>query len=215
MKVALIGDSIRMHAEPFVRERLPQRIRLMSPPVNCESSHKVAECIGDWVPRGEVDLVHINCGLHDIRYDPGRDRPVSSAEEYAANLRKIFAHLAASGAAVVWATSTPIDEAIHNRSKASRRYRTDLLEYNRRSESLARGFGFRIHDLHSLLSEAPLDTLLLPDGVHYNQAGCALVGQHIADAIEASVVLIEGRAGISSGHDPQVSSNDMERNAHD
>lgn len=215
MKVALIGDSIRMHAEPFVRERLPQRIRLMSPPVNCESSHKVAECIGDWVPRGEVDLVHINCGLHDIRYDPGRDRPVSSAEEYAANLRKTFAHLAASGAAVVWATSTPIDEAMHNRSKASRRYRADLLEYNRLSVSLARDFGFRIHDLHETLSQMALDTLLLPDGVHYNQAGSAWIGRQIADAIEASVVLIEGRAGISSGQDPQVSSNDMEPNAHD
>jgi len=215
MKVALIGDSIRMHAEPFVRERLPQRIRLVSPAENCESSRKVAECIGDWVPRGEVDLVHINCGLHDIRYDPGRDRPVSSAEEYEANLRKIFAHLATSGAAVVWATSTPFDEAMHNRSKASRRHRTDLLEYNRRSVSLACDFGFGIHDLHETLSQTALDTILLADGVHFNRTGNALIGQHIADAIEASVVSIEERAGMCSEHDPQVSSNDMERNAHD
>jgi isoamyl acetate esterase len=215
MKVALIGDSIRMNAEPFVRERLPQRIRLMSPPVNCESSRKVAECISDWVPRGEVDLVHVNCGLHDIRYDPGRDRPVSSAQEYEANLRNIFAHLAASGTAVVWATSTPIDEAMHNRSKPSRRYRADLLEYNLRSVSLAREYGFRIHDLHETLSQMALDTLLLADGVHFNRTGNALIGQHIADAIKAFVVLIEGRAEISSEHDPQVSSNDMERNAHD
>jgi isoamyl acetate esterase len=185
MKVALIGDSIRMNAEPFVRDRLPQRFRLTSPPVNCESSHKVAEQIGEWVPRGEFDLVHINCGLHDIRYDPGRDRPVSSPQEYEANLRKIFAHLAASGAAVVWATSTPIDEAMHNGNKPSRRFRSDLLAYNRLSASLARSFGFRIHDLHDLLSQAPLESLLLPDGVHYNRTGNALIGQHIADAIQA------------------------------
>jgi isoamyl acetate esterase len=183
MKVALIGDSIRMNAEPFVRDRLPQRFQLISPPVNCESSHRVADRIGQWVPCGAFDQVHINCGLHDIRYDPGRDRPISSAEEYEANLRKIFVHLAASGAAVVWATSTPIDETMHNASKPSRRHRADLLEYNRLSVSLARGFGFRIHDLHRLLSEAPLDTLLLPDGVHYNRAGNALIGQHIANAI--------------------------------
>lgn len=185
MRVALIGDSIRMHAEPFVRERLPPWFRLTSPSVNCESSHKVAERIGDWVPRGEFDLVHINCGLHDIRYDPGRDRPVSSPEEYEANLRKIFAHLATSGAAVVWATSTPIDEAMHNASKPSRRHRSDLLEYNRLSASLAHDFGFRIHDLHALLSQAPLENLLLADGVHYNRTGNALIGQHIADAIQA------------------------------
>jgi isoamyl acetate esterase len=185
MKVALIGDSIRMNAESFVRNRLSQRFRLTSPPVNCESSHKVAEQIGEWVPRGEFDLVHINCGLHDIRYDPGRDRPVSSPQEYEANLRKIFAHLATSGAAVIWATSTPIDEAMHNGIKPSRRFRADLLEYNRLSVSLARGFGFRIHDLHDLLSQASLESLLLPDGVHYNRTGNALIGQHIADAIQA------------------------------
>ena len=185
MKVALIGDSIRMNAEPFVRDHLPQRFRVTSPSVNCESSHKVAERIGDWVPRGEFDLVHINCGLHDIRYDPGRDRPVSSPQEYEANLRKIFAHLATSGAAVVWATSTPIDEVMHNASKPSRRHRSDLLEYNRLSVSLAHSFGFRIHDLHALLLQAPLESLLLADGVHYNRTGNALIGQHIADAIRA------------------------------
>jgi isoamyl acetate esterase len=185
MKVALIGDSIRMNAEPFVRDRLQERFQLISPHVNCESSHRVAEHIGEWVPRGEFDLVHINCGLHDIRYDPGRDRPVSSPDEYAANLRKIFAHLASSGAAVVWATSTPIDEALHNANKPSRRFRSDLLEYNRLSVSLARSFGFRIHDLHASLSKAPIENLLLVDGVHYNRAGNALIGQHIADAILA------------------------------
>lgn len=185
MRVSLIGDSIRMNAEPFVRDRLPQRFRLTSPSVNCESSHTVAERIGDWAPRGEFDLVHINCGLHDIRYDPGRNCPVSSPEEYEANLRKIFVHLATSGAAVVWATSTPIDEVMHNKSKPSRRYRSDLLEYNRLSVSLAQGFGFAIHDLYALLSQAPLENLLLADGVHFNRTGNALIGQHIADAIQA------------------------------
>jgi len=181
--VALIGDSIRLHAEAFVREHLPASVRVSSPPVNCGSSRNVAAHIRSWVPASTVDLVHINCGLHDIRYDPGMDRPVSSPAEYAANLRAIFDYLAGIGTRVVWATSTPIDEAMHNRAKASRRYRADLLAYNALSTGLAAEFGFAVNDLYGKVSALDPSTLLLADGVHFNRAGNAVIGGFIAEAI--------------------------------
>lgn len=181
--VALIGDSIRLNAEAFVRDGLPASVRMFSPPVNCGSSHNVAARIRDWVPPSTATLVHINCGLHDIRYDAGSDRPVSSPAEYAANLRGIFGYLAGMGARVVWATSTPIDETMHNSAKASRRYRADLLAYNALSTELAAGFGFAVNDLHGRLSALDLGGLLLADGVHFNRAGNALIGGFIAEAI--------------------------------
>ena len=186
--VALIGDSIRLNAEAFVREHLPASLRLFSPPVNCESSHNVAAHIRSWVPASTVDLVHLNCGLHDIRYDPGMDRPVSSPAEYVANLRTIFEYLAGIGADVVWATSTPIDETLHNSAKASRRYRADLLAYNALSTGLAAEFGFAVNDLYEKVSALDPSALLLADGVHYNRAGNALIGGFIAEAIRAAAI---------------------------
>jgi isoamyl acetate esterase len=187
MKIGLIGDSIRLNAQPFLRERLPAEFELRAPAENCESSQRVAASIREWLPIGAVGVVHINCGLHDIRYDPGLDRPVSSPEVYEANLRDIFAYLAATGAMVIWATSTPIDEARHNANKLSRRYRAHLLDYNRRSVQIARDFGFAIHDLYARVAQAGVADLLLPDGVHFNREGNALIGVAIAEAIMAAV----------------------------
>lgn len=182
-RVALIGDSIRMNAEPFLRKRLSSDIDVYAPPANCESSRKVLAHFREWVLVGAFDLVHLNCGLHDIRYDAGRDRPVCTLDEYAANLEAIFAYLREAGATLVWATSTPFDEATHNGTKASRRYAADLRAYNARSVEIARRFGAGIHDLHAILASMHLEDLWLPDGLHFNRAGCEAVGAAIAEVI--------------------------------
>lgn len=187
MNVALVGDSIRLYSEPFVRACLPSKFQVRSPSVNCKSSGNVAARIKDWIPPATADVVHINCGLHDIRHDPGQNRPVSSPEEYVANLRHVFSYLATTGASVIWATSTPVNEAMHGDIAMPRWYRTDLAEYNRLSVELALGFGFQINDLYGLLTEAAAEALFLPDGVHFNQAGNQLIGKHVATAIQRAV----------------------------
>ena len=186
LRVALVGDSIRMGAEPFVRAHLPSTWRVWSPAENGESSHKLRAQLDAWLPAGAFDLIHLNCGLHDLRHDPGRDRPVATPDEYADNLRAIFAALADRGATVIWATTTPIDEAAHNAVKASRRYAADVPAYNRIAIALARAAGFRINDLHAALSQTPLGELLLPDGVHFTAAGYARIGGLVVDALRAA-----------------------------
>ena len=185
--VTLVGDSIRLYAEPFVRERLPPRFRVRSPSVNCRSSHTVAAMIREWVPAASAEVVHINCGLHDVRHDPGQHRPVSSPDEYVANLRRVFTYLATTGASVIWATSTPVNDAVHTRLALPRWYRADLVEYNRLSVGLARDFGFQVNDLYTRLSGMAADAWFLPDGVHFNHAGNRLIGECVAAAIQHAV----------------------------
>ena len=185
VKVALIGDSIRLHAEPFIRDRLPALFQVTSPTINCRSSHEVARSIRDWIPPGTADIVHINCGLHDIRHDPGRSRPASSLQEYAANLRSVFTYLAATGASVIWATSTPVSKHLHDSVECHRWYRADLVRYNRLSVGLALGFGFQINDLYGRLAGPDVEELFLPDGVHFNHAGNQSIGNYVATAIQA------------------------------
>lgn len=75
MQVTLIGDLIRLSSQSSVRGNLPSNVQLWGPSINCESSRKVALEIVDWVAPTTAEIVHINCGLHDIRFDPGVDRP--------------------------------------------------------------------------------------------------------------------------------------------
>lgn len=185
VKVALIGDSIRLFSEPYVRQHLPARFKLLSPADNCKSSRNVADRIRDWVPPATADIVHINCGLHDIRRDIGRHRPVSSPAEYVANLRHVFTYLADTGASVIWATSTPIRESVHDGIESPRWHLADLVAYNRLSVELAVSFGFRINDLYGRLAGAAAERLLMHDGVHFNQVGNQLIGKYVAAAIQA------------------------------
>jgi isoamyl acetate esterase len=182
MTVHLIGDSIRINAEPTVRLLLPDLV-IESPRENCESSTRIRSRLGEWVPAAAGDLVHMNCGLHDLRYDPGASRPVNTLERYVENLRAIFDAVSATGATVVWATSTPFDEGRHNASKPSRRYRADLQRYNAASVDLALACGFAVHDLHGEVLAHDLPSLLLDDGLHFNPAGNAVIGGAIARAI--------------------------------
>ena len=184
MTVYLIGDSIRMNAESCVRAQL-EGIALVSPRENCKSSHQVRANIEAWAPATVGDIVHLNCGLHDIRYNPGLTFPVSSLAQYRANLVGIFEMLARTQCQVIWATSTPLDEARHNASKPSRRYLADLLRYNEASVELAHAFGFAVNDLYQVANAAGLSELLLPDGIHFNPQGNRVVGQAIAEAIGA------------------------------
>jgi lysophospholipase L1-like esterase len=185
LKVHLIGDSIRLNAQPFARRFLAPAHRIAAPLVNCESSHTVSANIRNWLAGADADVVHINCGLHDIRHNPGCERPVSSPDEYVNNLRAIFGYLATTGARIIWATSTPINEGAHNRTKISRRYESDLLRYNRLSADLARDAGFEVNDMFEKLSSTNFQALLLPDGVHFTPSGNELIGKFIAESVQS------------------------------
>ena len=187
MRVYLIGDSIRMNAEPQIRTQLLPGASLVSPPVNCESSHRVVERIEEWAPASEGDVVHLNCGLHDIRHNPGETVPVCTLEQYRRNLIVVFDFLAARKATVIWATSTPFLEQVHNSGKPSRRFLHDLLAYNAVARDLAEQHGFSVNDLYAKLAGASLGELLLPDGLHFNSVGNRLVGEMVAVAINAAL----------------------------
>jgi hypothetical protein len=98
---------------------------------------------------------------------------------------EIFTYLADTGASVIWATSTPIRESVHDGIESPRWHLADLVAYNRLSVELAVSFGFRINDLYGRLAGAAAERLLMHDGVHFNQVGNQLIGKYVAAAIQA------------------------------
>jgi lysophospholipase L1-like esterase len=110
-------------------------------------------------------------------------QPFSTLAAYASNLEAIFDTLARTACRVVWASSTPIDQARHATNTPSRRYAIDLLRYNEASARMAKACGYAVNDLYGCVAGAGTSRLLLPDGVHFNAAGNALIGSAIADAI--------------------------------
>ncbi|WP_165773263.1 SGNH/GDSL hydrolase family protein [Zooshikella ganghwensis] len=190
LRVFLIGDSIRLNSEKYVVKNLSKDSYLSSPSENCESSIKVKENLDSWLSRENFDLIHLNCGLHDVRYNPGQKGPVCSKKRYCENLESIFGRLAQRGSSVIWATSTPIDEIVHNAVKDSRRFLKDIIEYNMASIELAKKYNFRVNDLYNKTSTQVLSDILLPDGIHFNEVGNAKIGTWISNAINETLSLL-------------------------
>jgi isoamyl acetate esterase len=182
-RVLLIGDSIRMHYQPYVGSELRSEAEIDGPSENCESSRKTRARLAEWLESHPADLIHINCGLHDIRVDHGATGPQVPLNEYVANVEAILRHAQGHADRVIWATSTPINEALHQRIKESRRSEADLFRYNEAGKDVARANGVEINDLWKVIVSHGAGDLWEQDGVHFNDHGYMLLGRRVADKL--------------------------------
>ena len=112
-EVLLIGDSIRAGYQPFVEEALRGSAAVASGADYGGTSAHVRANLDGWLRVRRYDLVHLNCGLHDLARRPATEPRVPLAG-YRDNLQAIFARFAELGVPVVWATTTPVDEVRHH-----------------------------------------------------------------------------------------------------
>ncbi|WZP00238.1 GDSL-type esterase/lipase family protein [Isosphaeraceae bacterium EP7] len=184
-KVVLIGDSIRLGYAPKVAERLSGKAVVVSPPENGGDSANVLEHLDDWVLKQKPDVVHLNCGLHDLKRAKKDGRHQVELDRYAENLRRIVARVREeTDAALVFADTTPILDVRHaNRGADFDRTEADVRQYNASAIAVMGEFGVPVHDLHWVIEQGGTETLLGPDGTHYTAAGSDRLAEAVADCV--------------------------------
>jgi lysophospholipase L1-like esterase len=183
--VVLVGDSIRMGYEATVRSQLAGLAEVWTPEENGETSVNVLAHLDEWALSRDADIVHLNCGLHDIKTEFGQDVAQVPLSDYAANVRLILTRLRdTADATIVWATSTPVNEGRHNATKPFARFEADVDAYNAASMEIAGELGIVVNDLFSVVMSAGRDGLLIEDGVHFTPEGSELLGEHVADCLK-------------------------------
>ena len=84
-KIILLGDSIRMGYDKYVKEALSGVAEVFYPLENCKYAENVLRFAHEWSKNGEwgedVDLVHWNAGLWDVLELFG-DEPLTTREYY-------------------------------------------------------------------------------------------------------------------------------------
>lgn len=70
--LVLIGDYVRKDYEPYVRELLAGVVEIKAPEENCRDSRVVLAHLDEWALAARPDIVHINCGLHDLKREFGQ-----------------------------------------------------------------------------------------------------------------------------------------------
>ena len=181
--IVLIGDSIRMGYQDHVVSQLAGRAEVWAPEPNGGDSRNVLAHLDQWALSRQPDIVHVNCGLHDLKRAFGAESEVSLAE-YERNVRQILQRLQRElNGAVVWASTTPVDETWHHQNKGFDRLEADVETYNAAARAVAEDLGVPIDDLFAVVQREGKTRLLTQDGVHFTTEGSQLLGRAVAECI--------------------------------
>lgn len=114
-----------------------------------------------------VDILLVNCGLHDIRIDRVTAKKQDSEEDYAKNLEKIIKLGKEILDEFIWITTTHVDDHIHNRRKEGCfRYNNDVVKYNEIANNIMKKYGIRVIDLYEYTYNLKNENMYR-DHVHY------------------------------------------------
>lgn len=183
-KIILIGDSIRMGYQASAREQLSDIAEVITEEENAGTSTNILAHLEEWVISKSPDIVHINCGLHDLRKDFGAENPRTTLPQYIDNLRTILTRLQTeTDATIIWVQTTPVNEDLHHKNKGFDRFEADVDIYNVAAAEIANELNIRINDMFSVVQTIGRDNILLDDGVHFTPEGYVLMGKKVAEYI--------------------------------
>jgi lysophospholipase L1-like esterase len=132
-------------------------------------------------------VIHFNFGLHDIKHiDPEtgknsknlNDPQQANPEQYGKNLRVIVQKLKASGAKLIFATTTPYPD------KLGKQMRTPGMPavYNKIAIEIMRENDIAINDIYSYVLPR-MEKLQRPKNVHFMENGSKALGEKVAQSI--------------------------------
>jgi len=175
-RVLLIGDSISMGYTLPVRELLKGKANVHRIPTNGGPTLRGLESLKRWLGDGKWDVIHFNWGLHDLRLDDAGKYQVP-LDEYAKNLKELVKQLKATGAKLVWCSTTPVPEKC-----TPPRKNADVIAYNAAAKKIMDENGIALDDLYAF-ALPKIKELQLPDNVHFGPEGSA----ELAKAVVASL----------------------------
>jgi len=180
-RVLLIGDSISMGYTLPVRKLLEGKANVHRIPQNGGPTRNGVANIEKWLGNGKWAVIHFNFGIHDLKFMPDGKRQVEPAD-YEKNLRALVARMKATGAKLIWATTTPIPDG----ELTPPRKFGDVKEYNDIARKVMGESGVKIDDLNSHVAPR-IAELQNPHDVHYKPAGYEYLAQKVAAEIEGAL----------------------------
>jgi lysophospholipase L1-like esterase len=170
---------------PLVVESLRGVVEVVAAKENGADSANVLAHLDEWVIAPQPALVHLNCGLHDLKRSKADGTHRVPLERYVENLREIVRRVREeTTATLVFASTTPIHDARHTqRTVDFDRIEADVRRYNAAAVGVMGELGVPMHDLHATVTAGGADELLLADGTHYTPEGYALLADAVADCV--------------------------------
>ena len=184
-KIVLIGDSIRMGYDKYVKEALSDCAEVYYPTENCRFAQYVLRFVHEWKSKGEwptdVDLVHWNAGLWDCVEMFG-DEPLTSYTYYSETIKRIHRRLKLlfPNAKIVFATSTAVQEEKYG--PTFKRHNSTREKFNQTAKDALSDTDAIINDLYAITKNLPEE--YHSDLTHYYpDKGVELIGGKVLSVI--------------------------------
>lgn len=191
--VLLIGDSISIGYTPFVQEKLKNKANVFRPmsdektAENCEGTTKGVQNIERWIDNKNWDIIHFNFGLHDIKHvdlatgknstNP-KDPQQANLKQYKKNLEEIVKKMKATGAKLIFATTTPYPDVTNGPLRKAEM----PAKYNRAAIKIMNKNNITINDLYAFMLPR-MNDLQLPNNVHFKPEGYKALAGKVAERI--------------------------------
>ena len=189
-KVLLLGDSIRMGYDEYVKEMLDGEFEVVYDDADNGrfAAYTLWQANQFFKNRGHFDIVHWNNGYWDMNVEMPMKTAIHPIDEYVHFLGRILAEIKNNGAVPVFATTVPIlskEKAakIKGTNVAGFEYKNDwVVKYNDAATAFLRGEGVAINDLYAACLEDPF-YYKCPDLLHLTEKGYRRCAEQTANVI--------------------------------
>ena len=181
-RVLLIGDSISIGYTLPTRALLKGKANLHRIPTNGGPTTRGLASLDKWLGKGKWDVIHFNWGLHDLKYmNPkggldSKGKQQVPPDPYEKNLRELVKRLRATGAKLIWASTTPVPEGSGGRVQG------DAAKYNQIARKIMADNGIAVDDLYAF-ALPKLKDIQRPKNVHFTPGGSKALAEQVAAAI--------------------------------
>ena len=164
-RVLLIGDSISIQYTKAVRELLKDKANVYRVTANASNTTFTLKNIDTWLGDVKWDVIHFNLGLHDLLIGP-------DVNTYGRNMQKLIDKMKATGATLIWATTTPIPQGVTYRKPGQE------IPYNAKAMEVINKNGIHVDDLSFTLQRQKV--VQKPADVHLTPFGGEILGGEVA-----------------------------------
>lgn len=194
-RVLIIGDSISIAYTVPVRELLKGKANVHRPPVNCQSSTtglSGTKGPNSWQGDQKWDVIHFNFGIWDAKIVPATGQPAVSREDYVKNVTEIARRLQATGAKVIFATTTPIPDSLTSQPAGpgtldpKARLFVPLADRTAAAVDALQKMDVAIDDLHAVI-HPDREKYWNPKDLHFSSQGSQILGKAVAASIESQL----------------------------
>jgi hypothetical protein len=183
--VLILGDAISIAYTSAVAKALKGQANVTRPmrgksAENCFGTGNARANLGRWLGKTKWDLILFNFGLEDLKYTA--DERQTEPQAYAKNLETIGMQLNATGAHVIFATTTPFPD----KPKGPLRRSEDVAIYNNAAKAVMAKLQIEVLDLHAFV-EPQMAELQQPESVQFNRDGVAKLATRVTGKIRTTL----------------------------